>query len=290
MGEVGRNDADGDGLEDRIHPPAASDHEVRERHAANRSGWNEGAAWYASRVDETIEYLREGKSNLHPLERANLGDLGEWCDTAIHLQCASGRDTLSLWNEGAKHVVGVDISDLHIENARRTSAALDAPAAWHRSDVLDTPADLDGTADLVYTGRGAVCWIHDVEEWASVTARLLKPGGILHVLDDHPISWLFDQDNPKLASSGFSYFESACSSVGWPETYIGDLEVPKSELTRMHERLWTLADLHGALSRAGLVVERLGEHADEYWDSFPKLEPGEKRKIPLTFTMMARRP
>jgi len=48
-----------------------------------------------------------GGSNLHPIERANLGDLRPWCRAAIHLQCASGRDTLSLWNEGAGRVVGV---------------------------------------------------------------------------------------------------------------------------------------------------------------------------------------
>src|SRR5512146_3287535 len=77
--------------------------EVRARHEANRAGWNEGAIHYTHHIQETIAFLRAGGSNLHPIERRNLvgrlGDFYTWCKTAIHLQCASGRDTLSLWVE-----------------------------------------------------------------------------------------------------------------------------------------------------------------------------------------------
>src|SRR4051794_33019020 len=97
-------------------------------HEENRAAWNEAAQAYAGRIDETVAFLRAGSSSLHPLERANLSDLAEWCECTIHLQCASGRDTLSLWVEGARRVVGIDISDQHIENARRTAAAVGAPA------------------------------------------------------------------------------------------------------------------------------------------------------------------
>ena len=96
------------------------------------------------RFEETLAFLQAGGSSLHPIERANLGDLRTWCGTAIHLQCASGRDTLSLWNEGVAQVIGVDIADVHIANAQRLSAALGAPATWYRCDVLETPSALDG--------------------------------------------------------------------------------------------------------------------------------------------------
>ena len=61
---------------------------------ANRTAWNEGATAYTDDVAQTIEFLRAGGSNLHPVERDNLGILRGWCRAAIHLQCASGRDTL----------------------------------------------------------------------------------------------------------------------------------------------------------------------------------------------------
>ena len=112
----------------------------------------------------------------------------------------------------------MDISDVRIENARRTAAALAAPATFYRCDVLDTPSGLDGTADLVYTGRGALFWLHDLDAWAAVVSRLLVSGGTLHVLDDHPLSWLFDFDADRLVPSGCDYFslEVDSSRGGWP--------------------------------------------------------------------------
>jgi len=97
-------------------------------HQANRAGWNEGAARYAEVVERDIEFLRNGGTNLGEPEHAFLADLSQWCGRAIHLQCAGGTDTLSLWNYGAREVVGVDISDLMIDCARQKSAALGAPA------------------------------------------------------------------------------------------------------------------------------------------------------------------
>ncbi len=99
---------------------------------------------------------------------AYLHDLDQWCKRAIHLQCAGGRDTLSLWNLGAHEVVGVDISERMIAIALAKTERLNAPAAWYHADVLEAPHELDGTADLVYTGRGALCWLMDMDAWAGV--------------------------------------------------------------------------------------------------------------------------
>ncbi len=270
-------------------PTAVDAEEVKARHEANRVVWNEGAARYTEEIAETIAFLRDGGSNLHPIERANLGDLRAWCRTAIHLQCASGRDTLSLWNEGVAQVIGVDISDVHIANARRIGEALAAPARWYRCDILDTPHELDGSVDLVYTGRGALCWLHDLDGWAAVIARLLRPGGIVHIFDDHPVTWLFAEETADLVATNIDYFAHSDSSQGWPATYIGELDVPVAQQARKYERLWPLSAIFGALRGAGLVVEQFGEHREEYWDGFPMLRPELKARIPMTFSMLARR-
>jgi SAM-dependent methyltransferase len=268
---------------------------VRARHESNRAGWNEGALHYSAEIAGTIAFIGQGKSNLHPVERRNLGDLRSWCGTAIHLQCASGRDTLSLLNEGVARVVGVDISDVHIENARQTTAGLarmgrSVQAEWIRCDVLDTPHDLDGTADLVYTGRGALCWLHDLQAYARVVARLLKPGGVYHVFDDHPITVLFDLEPETYVFRGASYFGHSESSTGWPSTYIGDsLGIPVEEQSVKFERSWNLMEVFDALSGAGLTVEYLGEHPEPYWDIFPNIKPELRGIIPLTFSLMARK-
>ena len=267
-----------------------SEADVRKRHESNRSGWNEGAAHgYTPEIDATIQFIREGKSDLHPVERTYLAPYLPGCPLAIHLQCASGRDTLSLLNEGVQRVIGVDISDVQIDNARRISTALNAPAAWYRCDILDTPAELDGTADLVYTGQGALNWIQDLDGWAGVVARLLKPGGVVSVFDDHPITWLFEAEAETYLYSGVDYFSHCESGAGWPEAYIGDIGIPVEQQSRTYECLWPVSSIFQALTRAGLNVIHFGEHPEPYWDKFPHLKPELRGRIPETFSLLARK-
>ncbi len=269
--------------------PARTVDEVRFRHEENRAAWNEGATRYAEWVDETVDFIRRGESNLHPLERENLGDLRRWCHRAIHLQCASGRDTLSLLNEGVDEVVGIDISDVHIDNARRTSLALGSNASWHRCDVLDTPDELDGTADLVYTGRGALCWLHDINGWGRVVARLLKPGGVFHVFDDHPLASLFEFEAPTIVPNGSDYFTGAEWSRGWHDVYIGDLGKEMSQMATKHEQTWPLSAIFNALTSAGLRVDLLKEYPVSYWSLFPNMPDAVRATLPLTFAMRGMR-
>ncbi len=229
-------------------PPAVDAVEVRLRHEDNRRAWNQAAQQYRAGLDDAVEYLRAGGVHLHPLERQHLGDLGAWCELAVHLQCASGKDTLSLLNAGVGRVVGVDIAEGHIANARQVSDRLGAAASWYRCDVLDTPHELDGTADLVYTGRGALGWVHDLQGWAAVVGRLLRPGGLFHVLDDHAGAYLFDPAASELRPSGADYFANVTGSRGWTEQYVGDLGCERDEHAVKHERLWPPA---GCVQRTG---------------------------------------
>ena len=272
-------------------PAARDEEEIRARHESNRRGWNEGAAHgYTPEIQTTIDFLKAGKSNLHPVERGYLGRFLSGLGLAIHLQCASGRDTLSLLNEGVLKVVGVDISDVHIDNARRISAALNAPAEWYRCDILDIPAALNETADLVYTGRGALNWLQDLNGWAAVIARLLKPGGLASVFDGHPIVWLFDMEAETYQYNGVDYFNHCESGAGWPDTYIGDVGIPLEKQALKYECLWPISDVFQALTRAGLVVDHLGEHPDPYWEEFPRLKAELRGRIPNTFSLLARKP
>src|SRR3954454_24546402 len=134
-------DADADDAADHDVRPATADElaDVDAMHAANRDAWNEAAERYEGWFDEAVELIRSGGSNLFPVEHDLLGDLrdGAGTDRAIHLQCAAGRDTLSLWNRGAREVVGIDISPRMLALAERLTAATRAPARWMEADVLD---------------------------------------------------------------------------------------------------------------------------------------------------------
>lgn len=263
---------------------------IEDLHQANRAGWNQGAKTYEDDLAERTEFLRKGGANFCPPELPYLQDLKDWCGRAIHLQCAGGTDTLSLWNLGAGEVVGVDISERMLGVARQKSEALGAPATWIHSDVLETPHSLDGTADLVYTGRGALNWIMDFEAWARVVARLLKPGGRLYVFEGHPAAslWKLESVLYELDPDYGDYFKrEPIADSGWPETYIGDMGMAKEEHATKYERLWTLGDIVNAVIGAGLDLRRLEEHPDRYWDMFPNMPPEMQSKMPQTFSLLA---
>lgn len=263
---------------------------IQLQHEANRAGWNEGAQSYEEDLQERIEFLRAGGQNFCPPELPYLQNLDQWCHRAIHLQCAGGTDTLSLWNRGAREVIGVDISDRMIAVARAKGEAIGANASWIRSDIFDTPEDLNGTADLVYTGRGAICWIMDLEGWAAVVCRLLKPGGKLYLFEGHPVSdlWTMEDSAYILDPEYGDYFqEKAIESIGWPSTYIGDLGKPEAQHAMKYERCWRLDQVVNAVLGSGLKLLKLEEHPDLFWDRFPNLEAYLVRRLPQTFSLLA---
>ncbi|GAC1665762.1 MAG: class I SAM-dependent methyltransferase [Candidatus Limnocylindrales bacterium] len=261
-------------------------------HAANRAAWNEAAERYEGWFEEAVALISGGGSNLFPVEHDLLGDLRAGLGTgrAIHLQCAAGRDTLSLWNLGAREVIGVDISPRMLELAARLTAATGAPAHWIEADVLDTPRDLDGTADLLYTGRGAIIWLHDLDGWAAVLRRLLSPTGRLVIFDGHPAEWLFDADEEgSLLATDYDYFGGAEASRGWSPEYIDRLSIAEDDQSWKYARAWTLGEIVTALVRADLRIERLVEYPVDWWAGHRDLRPQDRGRIPLSFGITARR-
>jgi SAM-dependent methyltransferase len=249
--------------------------------------WDLAAAIYERDEEHDLAFLRSGGVSLMPPERRHLGRLGSWCRRAIHLQCAGGKDTLSLWNLGAVEVVGVDISERMIASAARKSAALHAPASWHCSDILELPAELNETADLVYTGKGALPWIMDLTAWSRGVARLLRPGGSLYLFEGHPLDWVWDLEAAayRLDSQRGDYFSPGLSDQRWPAPFLARLNSPGAEPPRAWETQWTLGDIINSLVEAGLRLRRFEEHPDLYWDQFPNLAPDLARRLPHTFSL-----
>jgi SAM-dependent methyltransferase len=264
----------------------------RKEHQENRAAWDETAAIYERDLERDIARLRAGGSSLLAPERRLLHDLGAWCGRAIHLQCSGGTDTLSLWTQGAAEVVGVDISARMIAVARRKSDALRAPASWHRCDVLETPETLNGTADLVYTGRGALPWLTDIRAWAQVVSRLLKPDGRLYLFEGHPLDWVWDTNAAtfQLDPQRGDYFAETARGERWPAPFLDALELSPEKKPRLHERQWTFGPILNSLVEAGLRLERFEEHPDLYWNQFENLPSETAARLPHTFSLLMRKP
>ncbi len=261
--------------------------DVTAMHDANRAAWDEAAERYEGWLAEAIDLIRSGGTNLFGVEVELIGDLRGTCRRAIHLQCAGGRDTLSLWNQGAAEVVGVDFSPRMLDLAARLTAATGAPARWVLSDVLDTPHELDGTGDLVYTGRGAIIWLHDLDAWASVIARLLSPTGRFVLFEGHPVEWLFDVDQDgRWIATDYDYFGGAEASKGWAPEYIDRLSIDEPEQSWKFARAWTLGEVITALLRAGLRLDAVAEHPIDWWGGHADVRADERDRIPLSFSVV----
>jgi SAM-dependent methyltransferase len=239
-----------------------------------------------------IALLRSGGDSFLPPEQRFLQGLGEWCRRAVHLQCAGGTDTLSLWNLGAAEVVGVDISERMIAVARRKAEALGATARWHCADILDTPHELDGTAELVYTGKGALPWMMDIQAWARVVARLLKPGGRLYIFEGHPLDWVWDMEAATYQFStrtGDYFSDVIATDRGWPMFSVAVEAHPHKDQLHAHERQWTLGAILNSLVAAGLQLECFEEYPDLFWNQFPNLPADLAHRLPHTFSLLMRK-
>jgi len=265
--------------------------DIAAMHRANRAAWDEAAEQYERWLPEAIELIRSGGNNLFPVEAELIGDLHGRCRRAIHLQCAGGRDTLSLWRLGADEVVGIDFSPRMLAIAARLADAVGAPARWVEADVLDTPHDFDGTADLLYTGRGSLIWLQDLDAWAGVLARLLAPTGRLVIFEGHPVEWLFDVDTDgRWVATDYDYFAGAEASRGWAPEYIDRLSIRDEDQSWKFARAWTLGEVITAVVRAGLRLEHVGEHPVDWWGGHRDVRPEERGRIPLSFSIVATAP
>ena len=262
------------------------------KHQETGVAWNVTAAIYEREEEADIALLRAGGNSLLAPEQRLLQGLNSWCRRAIHLQCAGGTDTLSLWQLGAAEVVGVDISEKMIAVARRKSAALGAPASWYCCDILATPHELDNSADLVYTGRGALPWMMDLQAWAMVVARLLKANGRLYVFEGHPLDWVWDMQAATYqfgAQTGNYFSEQVATDRGWPIFSNPIQEHAHKEQLHVHERQWTLGEIMNSLVAAGLRLEHFEEHPDLFWNQFPHLPAELASRLPHTFSLLMRK-
>lgn len=222
----------------------------------------------------------------------------------VHLQCHIGTDTLALARLGARTTTGYDFSPSALAAARTLAADAGMAIAYVEGELYDAPAVLGAQRfDVVYTGTGAINWLPDIRGWARVVAALLRPGGVLHLHDGHPVLWAIDHErDDDLLVMRFPYFETTEPMVSddGPRTYTdGDA----SGITHTATAEWNhgLGEVVQAVLDAGLVLTKLVELQYCDWLSLPAvmeitdrdgaavLREGRER-APLTYTLQAVRP
>jgi SAM-dependent methyltransferase len=157
----------------------------------NRALWDGWAEINYRAASYRTDEFRAGANKLHAIELEEVGDVHG--KSLLHLQCHFGLDTLS-WARMGAQVTGVDFSPKGIEIARGLSHELAIPADFICCDLYDLPNHLDKQFDIVFTSYGVLCWLPDLEGWAQLIARYLKPGGRFHIVEFHPFVYAFDPE------------------------------------------------------------------------------------------------
>jgi SAM-dependent methyltransferase len=263
--------------------------------AVNRRWWDGATPVHYRSRSYNVDGFRQGGTSLLPLELGELGDVSG--RRLLHLQCHFGLDTLSWARRGAE-VTGVDFSPQAIATARRLAQELSIPARFIESNIYTLPEVHHERYDIVYTGYGALCWLPDLDRWAKVVARSLRPGGVFYVLDSHPIMDMIDYDVPDRVELKLRYFTDGEPEMeDSPNTYT-DSDRPLEERVTYS---WShpLSEIVGSLLSAGLQLDFLHESELGYFNAHPLMRkrddghwtfpPGTCR-LPLTFSLMAHLP
>lgn len=260
----------------------------------NQQYWDEIAPVHARAYPE-IEMLKHGQEVLDEIELREVGDVRG--KKLLHLQCHIGTDTLAWARQGAI-VTGVDFSQESLALARQLQQALDLPAAFVQANIYDLPSVLQDQFDVVYTSRGVLCWLKDLDGWARTAAYFLKPGGVFYILESHPVLNMFEETKPGELSITYRYFHRA-EPTYWDDDYPDYADAAYTPSGATYEWDWAVSDILNALIKAGLVIEFFNEYEQLFFKRYPGMVeradrqywfPNYEHKLPLLFTIRARKP
>jgi SAM-dependent methyltransferase len=178
--------------------------------------WDERVPVHLGSAFYDVDGFKAGQPQVEPFEVDELGALGDL--RLAHLQCHFGLDTLDLVRmHPTLEAVGLDFSGPAVEAARSLAAevGLEGRARFVQADVHAAAEALaPATFDVVYTGKGAICWLPDLRPWAEQCAQLLRPDGWLYVCEFHPVGFTFGEQTPTVEHDYFETEPIADEMVG----------------------------------------------------------------------------
>ena len=257
---------------------------------AHQHAQGSGAEFYR------IEQWVAGESKLAPWEIEEMGSVEG--KSLLHMQCHIGTDTLSWAHEGMR-VTGLDFSPNAVAEAKRFADILGfEDARFVVSRVRDAVEALKGEQfDIIYTGRGALCWLPDLREWARICSALLGRDGVLYLEESTPLVNMLDTeegpDGTRLIPKYDLFKEGPISEVGG--CGYATIETERT----LHCWEYRYDTLINALITNGFRIDFLNERDELFFARWPELfEPSRPNHwrlkkgnvpIPLSFTLKATR-
>lgn len=266
---------------------------------ANRANWDARAPIHVASAFYGLDGSRPAESWFADYEWSDLGELSG--REVVHLQCHLGTETVAFAQRGAV-TYGLDISAEAVAAARRIAAERGLAVGYHEADVHDAVEVLGaGRFDVVYTGKGAVCYLPDIDLWAQVVHDLLKPGGFLYLAEFHPLlDALGEVPEPGREDSlelRHDYL-SGRGAIAKDSSHTYTDGPALSSATTAYEWRHGVGEVVTALAGAGLRIEVVREDERLPWPRFPSMVAGEDGwfrlpeqapRIPLLYAIRARR-
>ena len=148
----------------------------------------------------------------------------------LDVGCGGGRYTIAIGRLGAGQVVGCDISDDGLVDARARAAGM-SDVNFEKASALDLPFD-DGSFDFVCCS-GVLHHTTDAEKGLDELTRVLRPGGKLYLLlyGSGGLRWAASGAlRPMAQELGYDFMDRAVEKAGLPannrRNFLDDFFVP----------------------------------------------------------------
>lgn len=253
----------------------------------NRKAWNNRTDTHLNSEFYNQKGFLNGDTSLNEIELNLLGNIKG--KSILHSQCHFGQDTISLERLGAT-VTGIDLSDKAIDSAKQIAKEIHSNANFICCDIYDLPNHLEKTFDMVFTSYGTIGWLPDLNKWAGIVSKFLKPKGQFIFVEFHPVVWMFDYNFDKI---GYRYFNSGPIV----ETNSGTYADKTADLT-ISDISWnhSIGEVVNSLIYNGLEINSLEEYDYSPYNCFNKTVEFEPRKfriahldnkIPMVYSITA---
>lgn len=181
----------------------------------NRQYWNQKAhnwvaagerAWAAAEPTWGIWNAPESELQLLPSDMNGM--------KAVELGCGTGYVAGWMARRGAD-VTGIDVSDEQLATARRLAAQHGAQLDLLHGNAEKTPF-ADANFDFAISEYGAAIWC-DPYVWIPEAHRILKPGGRLRFLGNHPMVAMFSPPDGSAVVREFQRPYFGTHKLDWSE-------------------------------------------------------------------------